>query len=153
MATIEFKVPAVPVAQPRQRHRVVKGKDGCVFASNFTPKRDPVNYFKATVRMAAESAYSGPPLEGPIGVELSFVFPRPKGKVWKKKAMPRLEHTSKPDVDNLFKSVADALSGLLWRDDAQICTTVITKWVASGDESAHVYLRVAALKGGPNERA
>ena len=52
--------------------------------------------------------------------------------------MPRLPHISVPDVDNLFKSVADALKGIAWRDDSQVCACSIEKWVAAGGESPHV---------------
>lgn len=135
---IRFTVPAVPVAQPRQRHRVVHA-GGRAFASNYTPIKDPVNSFKATVRMAAAEAYSGPPLDGPITLSAVFVFPRPGRLVWKKRPMPREPHTSKPDVDNLCKSLKDALTGLLWTDDCRVCRyKSVEKVYAAGDETPHV---------------
>lgn len=142
MTPIQFTVPAIPVAQPRQRHAMIAGH-----VRNYTPTAHPVNAFKAAVQMAAAGAYHGAPLAGPLRVDLVFVFPRPKAKVWKTRAMPREPHTGKPDVDNLFKSLADALSRSgFWRDDAQVCSTAIEKWVAAGDEQPHVRVSVTELE-------
>lgn len=144
---LQFIVPAVPVAQPRQRHRIVRGKGGKVFASNYTPKTDPVNAFKATCQMAAERAHKGPPLQGALVVDFVFVMPRPRAKVWKTKPMPRYPHTGTPDRDNLIKSVQDALNGLVWADDAQIFSGDVSKWVAAGDEKPHVEITVREYGG------
>lgn len=56
---ITFTVPAVPVAQPRQRMRVVQTHGGKTFAQNYTPVRDPVNAYKASCREAAANVYTG----------------------------------------------------------------------------------------------
>jgi Holliday junction resolvase RusA-like endonuclease len=134
---IEFTVPAVPIAQPRQRHRVLQVA-GRTIAQNYTPAKAPVNDFKATVRFAASAAYSGPPLTGPIDISIEFVLPRPKRLIWKTRQMPRESHTSKPDIENLVKSVLDALTGTIWSDDAQVCHLLAAKWIASGLEQPQV---------------
>jgi Holliday junction resolvase RusA-like endonuclease len=36
-------------------------------------------------------------------------------------------HTMRPDLDNLVKSVKDALTGVIWKDDAQIIRLVAEK--------------------------
>ena len=58
---VRFVVPAVPVAQPRQRFRVLKIGNR-VIPQNYTPTKSPVNEFKAVVKMAFRQAYSGPEL-------------------------------------------------------------------------------------------
>ena len=142
---IEFIVPAIPIAQPRQRTRVIQ-TNGKAFAHNYTPKNDPVNGFKATVRMAAEKVFAGrSPIVGPIAIEVLFVMPRPENQFWKSKPMPRSLHTKKPDVDNCFKSLSDALNGLLWLDDSQICDCKMKKVIASGSEQPHVSVRVVSI--------
>lgn len=145
---IRFTVPAIPVAQPRQRHRIVSA-GGRTFASNYTPAKDPVNNFKATVRMAAAEVLQGPPLAGPLCVDMVFVFPRQKAKVWKSKPMPRYFHVGKPDRDNLAKSLQDALNGLAWVDDAQICAGSIEKYHAAGDEQPHVVVIIREITQEP----
>ena len=142
--TITFTVPAVPKAQPRQRHRVMTFGDRHV-AVNYTPKDDPVNAFKATVRILLRQAYVGSPIRGPVGLAVSFIMPRPKSKFWKTKSMPREWHSIKPDSDNLVKSLKDALTGLAWLDDAQVCLEHIGKAVGSGDDSPRVEVRITEL--------
>lgn len=143
--TIRIEVPCVPIAQPRQRHRMVITKTGKQFTQNYTPRTSPVQSFKATVRMAASDSYSGPPLDGPLGLDVVFILPRPQAKVWKTRPMPRYRHAGKPDLDNLCKSVKDALVNLLWRDDGQVCSCVATKFVAAGDEQPHVEITLNRL--------
>jgi Holliday junction resolvase RusA-like endonuclease len=137
-------VPDVPIAQPRQRHRKVKA-GGKEFIQNYTPASDPVNAFKATVRMAAREVHKGPPLTGALRVKFVFVFPRHSAKFWKSKPMPRYPHVSTPDQDNLCKSVQDALNKLLWADDSQIAQAVVEKWHAAGDEQPHVRITIEAM--------
>lgn len=136
---IRFIVPAVPVAQPRQRSTSIGGHQ-----VNYTPAKHPVNAFKASVRMAFAEAYQGPPLEGPLSLSVVFVFPRPKGMVWKNKPMPRVDKISRPDADNCTKAVKDSLHGLAWRDDSQVSRyhEPFGKFIASGDEAAHVEVEI-----------
>lgn len=142
---IAFTVAAIPKAQPRQRHRVINGKDGKAFATNYTPAKDPVNAYKAQVRMAFADAYKGPPLTGPIRLTTVFRFPRPKGMIWKKRPMPAVWHTKKPDRDNLEKSTKDALHGLAWIDDSQVCAGEPFKVTCSGDEQPGVRIIIEVI--------
>ena len=96
--------------------------------------------------MAFENSYSGPPLTGPLRCDLTFVMPRPKSMIWKTREMPRAFHASKPDRDNLDKAVMDALKGIAWIDDAQVCQGEIQKWIAGGDEQPHALIRIAELE-------
>lgn len=141
---VEFSVPTIPVAQPRQRQTVafVGGKPR---ARNFTPTNAPVNAYKAAVQMAFREACKSPPLVGPLRVDLVFVFPRPRAKIWKTKPMPRENHTAKPDLDNLAKATLDALNALAFIDDSQVAELTIKKWIASGDETAHVEIKITEL--------
>lgn len=134
---ITFHIPSIPIAQPRQRHRISQTA-ATAYASNYTPAKHPVNTFKAAVQLACQQAYKGPPLEGPLSLTIEFYLPRPKNKIWKTKAMPAYLHTGKPDIDNLVKSVKDALTGLAWRDDSQVACLIATKSVCDGLGSPRV---------------
>ena len=141
MALIKFVIPTVPVAQPRQRHATRGG-----MVVSYLPQDHPVWAFKSTARYSASQVYQGAPLEGPLFVHAVFVMPRPKALCWKRKPMPRQWHTAKPDSDNLQKALYDALSGMLWRDDRQICQSRTDKVIASGDEAPRVEVTVNVLE-------
>ena len=146
---IVLTVPSVPVAQPRPR-ATVRGKRAGVYnvtsikTSGGTRKAHPIVAFKATVRRAFQATYQGAPMSGPLRVDITFVLPRRKALIWKTKPMPRLPHVTKPDRDNLDKAVMDALTGLAWQDDCQVCQGEIQKWIAAGDEQPHVDIRIQA---------
>lgn len=142
---ISFTVDAVPVAQPRQRHSIKELKSGKSFVHNYTPKSDPVNDFKASVRIAARQTYKGPPLDEPLYIGIIYYFSRPKTKMWKKKEMPAYWKTTKPDLDNLQKAVYDALKGIIWRDDALICANRNRKLICSGTNSPHVSITIKTI--------
>jgi Holliday junction resolvase RusA-like endonuclease len=71
-----------------------------------------------TLKWAAKEAVNGniiPMAEGPLCLQVWFNMPRPK-------SLPkRVEHhTKKPDLDKLVRCVKDALTGIVWTDDAQV---------------------------------
>lgn len=143
---IQFSVPCVPVAQPRQRHRVVQ-TGGRTFAANYTPKTDPVNAFKAACQVAAAAAYTGGPLTCPVWMSVVFVFPRVKPAWLNKESRwwpawnngARIPHAvCRNDRDNLLKSLQDGLNGLVWKDDGQIYDGPTAKWLAADGEQPHV---------------
>ena len=130
---ITFTVDAVPVAQPRQRMTIMNtGKNK--FIKSYVPGNHPVVHYKAYTawlgRRAAQKLNHADRLslqEDPLVLSLIFYLPRPKSKN-KKNFADELPHTSRPDVDNLFKSTVDALTGVLWKDDKQIFATTIKKF-------------------------
>ena len=139
---ISFKINTDPVAQPRQRHRIM-GSGKMARVINYTPENDPVNAFKKAVQIEAKGAYKGPLLDEPLILRLVEVFERPKYLIYKNKPMPRIPKTSKPDFDNLAKSVCDALNGVLYRDDSLIYAATVIKWIAAGGESPSVSITIS----------
>ena len=58
----------------------------------------------------------------PLCVDIDFYMPIPKGTSKKKTlAMENQWQTKKPDKDNLAKSVYDAMNGVMFHDDGQVC--------------------------------
>jgi Holliday junction resolvase RusA-like endonuclease len=142
---ISFTVPGLPIAQPRQRTRVV-AKKGKSFAHNYMPAKHPVNAFKAAVQVVARAVFHGPPKHCPFVVRLTFLFPRPKSMIWKTKPMLRSWCRRKPDADNLAKSFCDALNMVLWCDDAQVVCLTVEKGICAGDESPGVFVEIEELQ-------
>lgn len=88
--------------------------------------------WKQQVAYAAREAYHGPLLDGPLRVSLRFFRPRLLGHFnsrgeLNKKGRESIAPTSKPDVLKLARGVEDALTGVVWRDDAQIVAEFISK--------------------------
>jgi Holliday junction resolvase RusA-like endonuclease len=133
MEPITFRVPCVPVAQPRARATTVNGQARMYEAK----KSHPIHDYKASVRLSASQAYQGPPLQGPLSVSLCCVFAT--------KSKLRRPKPTKPDCDNLAKSTLDALNQLLFGDDGQVVKLSVEKWHAAKDEQPHVIVMVESL--------
>lgn len=86
--------------------------------------------WKNQVAQQAGLAMAGRELfRGPISLTLTFHVRRPKGHFGKRGLLPSapLFPTVKPDVLKLARAVEDALSGVVYNDDAQIVTEVLMK--------------------------
>lgn len=95
--------------------------------------------------IAAKARSEAPGLmEGAVKVELQFDLPRPKshGKPGRKSWAS--EHVTRPDLDKLVRTVLDALTGIVWRDDSQVVEVVARKGYEddSGERPAGVYIAV-----------
>ena len=129
---LTFFVAGLPVAQPRAR-AARRGR----FITIYDP--DSADDWKMIVRNEAKNAWTDYPNQwlGPLCVNLTFFFPRPKGHFNSKGALKPnapLWHTSKPDRDNSDKAILDALTNLgLWGDDKQVCDGRIKKLYAPAD--------------------
>lgn len=79
---------------------------------------------KEQVRWQVKPQYSGEVLTCPMLVDVTFFMPIPKSAS-KKLRLQMLsddyKHISRPDVDNMVKFYFDALTGVVFGDDAQIC--------------------------------
>ena len=82
---------------------------------------------------------------GPVHVHTCvYTFAYLKSHSKKKRALDILYKDTKPDlIDNLFKGLGDALSGVIWKDDAQIakCSNLEKRF---GDESS-IYIEISEL--------
>lgn len=75
--------------------------------------------WKNGLKLLAKTKFKKP-ITHPVSINIEFFFEIPKSWTKKKKAAAKW-HTSKPDVDNLCKSVLDALNGIAFKDDSQVC--------------------------------
>lgn len=87
------------------------------------------------------------PFLGPVEVHLVFVFSRPKYHYhWSKKRYGELKpdvpilHRVKPDGDKLERAVLDAMSGIVYRDDAQVAVGLRVKRYAGKCEVPGVFV-------------
>lgn len=72
-------------------------------------------------------------LECPVRLCVAFIMPRPLDHYMGKNKENALTtwapalHTSKPDATKLLRAIEDALTGVIWKDDAQVCWQVASK--------------------------
>lgn len=130
---ITIRLDGEPVAQLRPKAAARRGKDGTVRARVYEPGKSAT--YKRACATQARSAFSGEPLTGPLAVELDLFFRCPVSDRRVRQPRRRRWHAKKPDADNVCKAVVDALTGIVWQDDAQICHLTIRKWIAAQDES------------------
>jgi Holliday junction resolvase RusA-like endonuclease len=138
---IEFSIPLRPVAKGRPRFSTQGG-----FARAYTPKK--TRDYEAQVKAIAQQACgTSRPTANAIGFEFVAFVPIPKSwsKAKQDKARAGLIYpTSRPDLDNYEKAVTDALNGVAFADDSQICDVVKSKRYS---DEPRIYVRVFALEG------
>ena len=103
----------------KQRPRFSRGR-------TYTPEKT-VEY-QQRVQNEAVQVFAAPS-EKPIKLRVYAYFEPPKS--WgKKKRNERIfrPHTQRPDIDNIEKIIADALNGIAYKDDAQICESTCRKY-------------------------
>lgn len=124
MSAILVRVLGLPAPQGSKRAFVRGGRAMLVESSaKVAPWRQDVKH----AAMAAMG--DAPPFEGPVRLAMTFLFPRPKGHMGAKGVRPSapLAHTVRPDIDKLTRSTLDALTGVLFRDDSQVCGLSVSK--------------------------
>jgi Holliday junction resolvase RusA-like endonuclease len=138
MTKITVKLAGVPIGKGRPKF-ARRGKG----VHTYSPART-VSYEKQ-LEEAARKVWKSEPLIGALVVKVTAVFPIPPS--WPKKSRLLAEaggmwHLSKPDLDNIFKIVGDGLNGVLWADDASICSLSGVKFY--GKEPA-LYVEVETI--------
>ena len=88
--------------------------------------------WKDHARLAASRAMAGrSPLACPIDFKVKIFFQVPESWSGRKKYQASsgiIRPTITPDYDNLAKACADALTGIVFRDDKFIVSATIEKW-------------------------
>jgi crossover junction endodeoxyribonuclease RusA len=74
---------------------------------------------------------------GPVAVVLTFLMPRRTAEP--KRSTP--PHTRKPDLDKLIRAVMDAMTGVVYADDAQVIHVAADKRTAAIGEQPGVLIR------------
>lgn len=113
LKTITFTIPVEPRGWARAR------RHGNVYFI------DPATQFyrNAIVAFASEAMVRHTLIEGPVEMTVISIITPPESwsTIKRKRAVAgEIMPACKPDADNLFKAVADALNKVVYRDDAQI---------------------------------
>ena len=133
---VKFLIRVKP--KPQQRHR-----------SRGRFQYDPSSKDKEDFLLLAKQYAPKNPTSKPIELNLTFCYKRPrhhytsKNKVLTLKKDAEFYKKSKADLDNLIKFVADSLSGIFYKDDAQIVSISACKVWGSED---YVYVHLSSLQ-------
>ena len=113
------------------------------FITNANPK---TRIWEHEIRHAVTQQWGPVTTDEPLCVDLTFCLPRPKAHYNAKgEVKPRalaLYPRSKPDLDKLTRTVLDALTALVYRDDSQVCRVVAMKEYAA---STGVWITVSVM--------
>jgi Holliday junction resolvase RusA-like endonuclease len=114
---ISFSVPGDPVAKARAR---------VTQWGAYTPLTT-VRAEHGIAAMARRAMRDMLPYDEPITLDIVAIFTAPKRSL-KAQALPNAAFKmTKPDIDNLAKTVLDACNGIVWRDDSRVAVLNITK--------------------------
>lgn len=117
---IRMIIPGEPVA---------KGRPRVTRWGTHTPAK--TKNYETLVREIYIVQHNQPPMEGELFLELKAYFSIPKSASKKKQAAmisEEIRPTKKPDIDNLVKTVTDALNTLAYKDDSQIVQASVGKY-------------------------
>jgi Holliday junction resolvase RusA-like endonuclease len=128
---LEFAIPIKPQGKERHRSTIRGGK-----IATYNTKK--ATTYEAAIREYVRSKYDGQPLDGPLIVSIYAWIKKPKSS---KLAYP----TTKPDADNIAKAVLDALNGILWHDDKQVCQLAVHKVYADRDAIELEVMRMSEI--------
>ena len=136
---VEFFVPSPIVGKGRPR---LCRRSGRVF----TPKRTKEYEKKCKSLAQASMTLEGlEPLSGPVGVRMVVAYPTPS----RRKAEQGQWCISGPsryaDLDNILKSILDAMNEVVYVDDCVVCAVKCTKRFAAAGEAPGVYVQVYEL--------
>jgi Holliday junction resolvase RusA-like endonuclease len=141
-AVIAFTVPGRIVGKGRPRFAMIAGH-----ARAFTPAK--TRNSEAMIRsLAAEASRGAAPISTACHVEVRIYILAPKS--WSKRKRAEAKHvTGKPDIDNLLKTACDAMSGIIYVDDALVSAATIQRLYAGEGEQERVEIVVRELLSFP----
>ena len=120
---ISFFVPGIP----KPGGSKIPGVNRTTGKSFVRPACKDVKGWMQTVAYFAYNAYKDEILTGPIKLMMTFFMPRPKSHYGTGRNAGVLKltapywHISMPDRTKLLRSTEDALKGIIWKDDSQVC--------------------------------
>lgn len=140
MATTRLVFEVLGHPEPAGSKRGFKTKTGKVVVAEDNPLSAGWKHEVALAALAAMMRLRGnvdgePPtlFDGPLGIAIVFSLQRPKGHFGSGRNAGQLKPSAppfpivKPDSTKLLRGVEDAMSGVVWRDDAQVVEQFVSK--------------------------
>jgi Holliday junction resolvase RusA-like endonuclease len=143
---VEFRVAGLP--QPQGSKTIGRTRTGNTYLREDNPH---LRSWRADVAVAALDAMTvgddirrQAPHPGPVRLEATFVFPRPRHHYRTGRNAGQLRPSApihcdkRPDLDKLVRALGDALTGIVLVDDAQVAELAASK--CYGAPGCHVKL-------------
>lgn len=164
---IEFQVQGEPVPQDR-RACPRKTRAGKAYVGTYL--LPAVREWRQKILWAAKQAPCFPvePWIGPVRVTIEAFFERPERLLKRHVPNDAIRKNTKPDADNLVKSVLDALTpprlkggvdndairtasrrGYLWVDDGQVHLGPVDRWYVARDHAPGIIVIAEQIEGVP----
>jgi Holliday junction resolvase RusA-like endonuclease len=131
--SISFRVIGEPVPQGSMKGFI---RGGRVALTSDNPK---LHHWRDVIGWEARQ-HCTELLTGAVDLTAQFLLTRPKSC-----PKSRIYPTVKPDADKLARALFDALTGVVWQDDAQVVSHEISKRYCDPGEQPGVYVKVEAL--------
>jgi len=120
---IQFTVDGDPI--PKGRPRFARRGH---FVQTYTDAKT-IDYETHVAMKARQAIGATEPLKGALTVflYLRYTIPASYSKKRKEACLRGVEYPKKVDIDNVYKSITDAMNGIVYMDDSQIVEAHITK--------------------------
>lgn len=139
MRSLAFSIPQRPRAW--QRARLANGQH--FESADMKATKGVIQVHAIQARNKQQEPW---PVDALYRVEIDALFECPASLARKGQPFQRAFRPARPDCDNLYKILADALQeGILWNDDAQIVESRVRKFTASQGEPPRTEVRVLAF--------
>ena len=138
----EFRVVGRPAPQ---------GSKSYLGKGRFKEQSPHVSAWRNDVRNAASKHFGEALIDGPVFIQMTFLFQRPNNHfISSNRDRPVREGspywvTKAPDLDKLQRSTNDALTGVIWIDDSQVVATLSQKFFVESGQGA--IIRVCRVAG------
>jgi Holliday junction resolvase RusA-like endonuclease len=120
---VTFEVEGNPI--PKSRPRFARRGQ---FVQTYTDAKT-IDYETQVAMKARQAIGASEPLQGALTVflYLRYEVPPSYSKKRKEACLRGVEYPKKIDIDNVYKSITDAMNGIVYTDDSQIVEAHITK--------------------------
>jgi len=123
MMTLQFVIPGPPVGKGRPRFSTAGGKP-----RSYTPA--VTREYEALIAARAAEAMAGRELlKTPLRVmiEATMSIPLSWSKYNRQAALDGVRYPTRPDVDNIAKTVLDGMQGVVFENDSQVTYLKVSK--------------------------
>lgn len=140
-----FWVPGEPAPGGSKKPFVYKDKVTGKHRASMAPDNKRTKPWMTNVAAVVRQQYRGEMLTGPVRCDFAFYMPRPRchyrtgrNSQLLKDSAPLMWHTVKPDRTKLVRSTEDAMKGIIWKDDCQVCAGPSYKVWSNGEPGAMI---------------